>query len=208
MQQTQTFKLVNCWTANPSWFPKVKIINHWVWHIPEFYVSRCNAVVAKNPNWLVNLLFFHCVVKVRASELIVLNWTHRLPPNPPLLSGLLPQGTKHYLSTQLPNPAVYGSSMTSASSTASKLSPSPLNPTCKLSPCVSPVPFLPPYFRLPSLLHCLNLLQLLPGLPASSPGSCPINSHCSHPGQSKSHSRAGCSLPWTFGWLPYDINVL
>ena len=96
VQQIQTFRLVNCWTANLSWFPKEQIIYDWMRHVPEFCMPCYRNAVAKNPIWLVNLLLFHCAIKATFSELIVLNWTHRLPLNPPLLSGLLFQGTKHY----------------------------------------------------------------------------------------------------------------
>lgn len=93
VQQIPTFQLVNCWTANLSWFSKVRISPDCICHIPEFYMPCCNDVVAKNPIWLVSLLLLRHVVKARSW--IVLNSTHCLPVNPPLLSGLLPQGIKY-----------------------------------------------------------------------------------------------------------------
>ena len=64
-----------------------------------------------------------------------------------------------------------------------KLSPSPLNLTS--NQCY----FYHPRSGYAHLLYCLNHMQLLPGLPASSFASCPINLMSNqHPSQSKSHN--------------------
>lgn len=148
VQRIPTFQSVSCWTAHLSWFSKVRISPDCVCHIPEFHMPCCNDVVAKNPIWLV-LLLLHRVVKAR--RWIVLNSTHCLPVNPPLLSGLLAQGIKYHHLHPAAQPGNLQVIMTSLSSPASKPSPSPLIPTSKVSPCVSLVPFQSPKLRLPSL---------------------------------------------------------
>lgn len=148
VQQIPTFKLVDFWTANLSWCSKVRISSDCICHIPEFYMPCCNDVVAKNPIWLVSLLLLHRVVKARS-------WPDcpelsSLPSCEPCCQGYSLRELSITVSTQLPSPAIYRSFMTSLSSPTSRLSPSPLNPTPKVPPCVSLVPFQSPKLRLPS----------------------------------------------------------
>ena len=205
VQQIPTFKLVNFWTANLSWFSKVRISSDCICHIPEFYLPCCNDVVAKNPIWLVSLLLLHRVVKARFvtwlswAQLIAFLWT--------LLSALLPQGIKYYRLHPTAQPSnlqiihdifVFPHIQTI---TKSSQSYSQSVPMCQSSAI--------------SITQAQATLTFSTALISSATTwapcfleSCPMNSHCIYPGQSKPHIWACCSLLWTFRWLLYDMNVL
>lgn len=151
VQRIPTFQSVS-WTANLSWFSKVRISPDCVCHILSFtHAICCNDVVAKSPIWLVLLL--HRVVKARS-------WIVQFNSLPLLWTHLCRQGyslreLSITISTQLPSPAPTGHHDIF-------VLPDPnhhqvlLSPTSKVSPCVRLVPFQSPKLRLPSLLHCLN----------------------------------------------------
>lgn len=39
------FRVLNCWTASSSWFPRVKIIHDVFWHVPELCRPCCDDAV-------------------------------------------------------------------------------------------------------------------------------------------------------------------
>ena len=152
LRANPNFKVLNCWTASSSWFPKVKIIHDLFWHIPEFCRPCWMMRLAKNHAWLANLLPFRCVVEAgQGTDCPGLNLVTFLQICSQV--GSL-RALRVSISPQLPNPEIYSHWCHLPSPHVQTIT-SFVDPTFKGSLCVSRLPFSQLQLGLPSSFQLL-----------------------------------------------------